>query len=120
MIYAPEAHEQLAGPAWDEGWVRDRIELIAERTECELGADGLWAEHPLDHEDGFQISASAPTTIHAASRLARRRARLCDGRGRRTDDRLEAVVRSNAENPANELLWGSPGTMAAAIAMHRR
>ena len=35
-------------------------------------------------------------------------------------DRLEAVIRSNAENDSNEVMWGAPGTMLAALLMHRR
>ena len=35
-------------------------------------------------------------------------------------DRLERVIRSNAANETNELLWGAPGTMVAAVAMFRR
>ena len=34
-------------------------------------------------------------------------------------DLLEQVVLRNAGNPTNELLWGAPGTMLAALAMHR-
>jgi hypothetical protein len=157
MIYAPEAHEQLAGPDWDEAWVRDRIELIADRAEREMAADGFWAEHPRDHEEGFQIGCSlymgAAGILWALHRFGRDHADrfaavherylsgsdwpgvepgyvmagagilaawMVVGAEAGTDDRLETVVRSNAENPANELMWGSPGTMAAAIAMYRR
>jgi hypothetical protein len=33
-------------------------------------------------------------------------------------DALETAIRRNAEHPSNELLWGAPGTMLAAQAMH--
>jgi len=36
------------------------------------------------------------------------------------EERLLAAVEANATNPARELLWGSPGTMLAAAAMHER
>jgi lantibiotic modifying enzyme len=36
------------------------------------------------------------------------------------EERLLACVRANAANPARELMWGSPGTMLAARAMHER
>jgi hypothetical protein len=157
MIYAPEAHEQLAGPAWDAGWVRDRIERIADRTEGEIGPDGLWAEHPLDHEDGFEVrsglylgAAGVLWALHClgrdhAGRFAAVHERYLTGSdwpgvepayivgeagilaawlavdpGAGVADRLEEVVRSNAENPTNELLWGAPGTMAAAVVLHGR
>jgi len=35
-------------------------------------------------------------------------------------DRLEACVAANIGNEANEVVWGSPGTMLAAAAMHAR
>jgi len=36
------------------------------------------------------------------------------------DERLLACVRANVANPTRELMWGSPGTMLAADAMHER
>jgi hypothetical protein len=36
-----------------------------------------------------------------------------------TADALAAAVAENAENPALELMWGAPGTMLAALALHR-
>ena len=35
-------------------------------------------------------------------------------------DRLEALIAGNLEHPARELMWGSPGTMLAALFLHRR
>ena len=32
-------------------------------------------------------------------------------------DRLHALVLANVDNPANELLWGAPGTLLAALSM---
>lgn len=36
------------------------------------------------------------------------------------EERLLACVRANADHPSRELMWGSPGTMLAAHAMHER
>ena len=36
----------------------------------------------------------------------------------RTADRLEASILGNLDNPTRELMWGSPGTMLAALFMH--
>jgi hypothetical protein len=36
------------------------------------------------------------------------------------EERLLACVRANTANPTRELMWGSPGTMLAADAMHER
>jgi hypothetical protein len=35
-------------------------------------------------------------------------------------DRLEALIESNVDHPARELMWGSPGTMLAALFLHER
>lgn len=32
---------------------------------------------------------------------------------------LEAVIAANTDDPARELMWGAPGTMLAALALHR-
>jgi hypothetical protein len=34
-------------------------------------------------------------------------------------DRLEAAIAGNIDHPARELMWGAPGTMLAALFMHR-
>ena len=35
-----------------------------------------------------------------------------------TLDRLETLIESNVDHPARELMWGSPGTMLAALFLH--
>jgi hypothetical protein len=35
-------------------------------------------------------------------------------------DRIAALIGSNLRHPARELMWGSPGTLLAALAMHER
>lgn len=37
-----------------------------------------------------------------------------------TTDRLEALIAGNLDHPARELMWGSPGTMLAALFLYRR
>jgi hypothetical protein len=37
-----------------------------------------------------------------------------------TADRLATLIGGNLDHPARELMWGSPGTMLAALFMHRR
>jgi hypothetical protein len=37
-----------------------------------------------------------------------------------TADRLEAAIAGNIDNPTRELMWGSPGTMLAALFLHER
>jgi hypothetical protein len=36
-----------------------------------------------------------------------------------TTDRLEALITGNLDHPARELMWGSPGTMLAALFLHQ-
>jgi len=36
-----------------------------------------------------------------------------------TAARLEALIASNLDNPARELMWGSPGTLLASLFLHR-
>jgi hypothetical protein len=36
-----------------------------------------------------------------------------------TADRLAALIDSNIDNPTRELMWGSPGTLLAALFLHR-
>lgn len=38
----------------------------------------------------------------------------------RRADRLEQAIAGNVDNPTRELMWGAPGTMLAALFMHRR
>jgi len=38
----------------------------------------------------------------------------------RTAARLEDLVRGNLDNPTRELMWGSPGTLLAALYLHQR
>ena len=41
--------------------------------------------------------------------------------GRAQDaDRLEALIAGNVDHPSRELMWGAPGTMLAALFLHRR
>jgi len=37
-----------------------------------------------------------------------------------TLDRLECLIETNVDHPARELMWGSPGTMLAALFLHER
>jgi hypothetical protein len=39
---------------------------------------------------------------------------------RALDDRLAALIEGNLDHPARELMWGSPGTMLAALLLHER
>jgi hypothetical protein len=156
MLFTPESHEPLTDRVWDEAWVRERIEAIADDAERTVGDDGLWPAHPLDHEAARPawraIYLGAAGTAWGLGRLGRPRPDLVRDLHRgyledpdwpgvvpgylagesgillvsyvlepsdETASQLARAVAANRDNEALELLWGSPGTMLAALAMHR-
>ena len=157
MLHSPERHQPLTDRAWDEGWVEARVAAIADDAEAAVAGDGLWAEHPDDHDDGgwsmpktvYMGAAGVVWGLHALGRDHPQLIRGLHASYLRepdwpeavpaylageagillvqlllepdpgTADLLEAAVRGNAGNETNELLWGAPGTMLAALHMHR-
>jgi Lanthionine synthetase C-like protein len=157
VLFSPDYHERLTERPWDETWAQSRIDAILDDAEGAVGADGIWPEHPDDHDDDASLSktvymgaAGVVWGMHAAGRsrpdlirgLHERYLADPDWPGRSDSylagesgillvgylldpagadlDRLAAVVAANAEHDSNELLWGAPGTMFAAIEMYRR
>jgi Lanthionine synthetase C-like protein len=155
-LFTPANHERLVDRRWDEEWVRERAQAIADDAEAAVGEDGLWPVHPLDDEPDTPIRAGiyagAAGVVWALHRLGRDRPELIRDRHARylelpdwpgivpgyligeagillvshllepaeqTAAELARAVDSNRDNETNELLWGSPGTMVAALAMHR-
>ena len=155
VLFTPESHEPLTGRAWDEAWVRERVDAIADDAEATVGEDGLWPEHPLDREEDqparLGIYLGAAGIAWGLCRLGRPRPELVrDLHGRyleqpdwpgvvpgyligeagillvsyllepaeETASQLARAVEANQDNETLELLWGSPGTMLAALAMH--
>lgn len=50
-LWSPEAHEALAGPAWDDATARDAIARICRDAEAAFDdAERRWPAHPLDDE----------------------------------------------------------------------
>jgi hypothetical protein len=156
MLFTPENHEPLVEHAWDERWVGDRIDAVADDAEAAVRDDGLWAEHPLDEDPGREapsgVYIGAAGIVWALHRLGRAHPELIRDRHARyldepdwpgvvpgyligeagillvsyllepsedTADELARAIAANRDNETNELLWGSPGTMVAALAMHR-
>jgi hypothetical protein len=156
VLHTPENHEPLVERDWDEAWVRERIEAIADDVEAAVGVEGLWPEHALDEDPehpmrlGLYLGAAGVVwALHALGRDHPELGRglheryldepdwpgvvpglLCGEAGillvsyllapeARTADELARAIAVNSDNETNELLWGSPGTMLAALAMHR-
>ena len=82
---------------------RRTLELRRERPDLMQGVE---LPHPadaslLDGESGILVVLS-----------------LCSGNTSSSADELLALVRENRDNAADELMWGAPGTMLAAKALH--
>lgn len=156
MLFTPAKHEPLTDRAWDETWVRVRIEEIAGEAEAAVDDDGLWPVHPLDDDPEYParsgVYMGAAGIVWALHRLGRDRPDLIRHRHERYLERpdwpgvvpgylfgetgillvsyllepadetaaeLARAIAANRDSETNELLWGSPGTMLAALAMHR-
>jgi hypothetical protein len=152
VLFSPEFHEPLTARGWDEAWVREQIERIADDALAAVGDDGLWPLHPSDYDEddhdyvrhGLYMGAAG--MVWGLRTLGRAHPELLRGlyehylaepdwpgvepgyligeagillvtTGRQ--DALEDAIRRNAGNATNELMWGSPGTMVAALSMYR-
>jgi hypothetical protein len=67
MLFTPERHEPLAGPAFSETSAREAIERIADRAAREA-QDGRWPLDPADAEPGDEHPASC--LYHGAAGIA--------------------------------------------------
>jgi hypothetical protein len=74
-------------------------------------ADRLTDAPPDDEDEAGSLLAGTTGSLLVAHRLAPSTA---------TADALAALIASNIDHPANELLYGAPGTMVAARTMHAR
>jgi hypothetical protein len=77
-------------------------------VEADLGAllegNRSWLRaNGFEHDDGSYLMGDTAIELLAGN-----------------DDRLAELIAGNREHPARELMWGSPGTMLAALFMHER
>jgi hypothetical protein len=101
-----------AGVVWAlDGLARRGLARPAERfapTLAALEALNLRQVGPWGHGvESYLMGRSGVLLTHYRARPSREVA-----------DRLAQSVAANAEHPSRELLWGAPGTMHAALAMH--
>ena len=75
MLFSPDYHERLTERPWDDAWVRSQIEVILDDAEGAVGPDGVWPEHPDDHDDDASLcktvymgAAGVVWGMHAAGR----------------------------------------------------
>src|SRR5207244_2895541 len=150
VLFDPQRHEALRGGAWDEGVARAAIDRIVAGAHEGFVPGRGWPLHPLDRADPapvpyfyFGDAGVAWALRHlerrgaaqlrrdysyhlAALQIGREHASYLFGetaiRLLRDDDRvrLAALIDGNIDHPARELMWGSPGTMLAALFVHRR
>lgn len=80
----------------DQLLARDRAWLAAMSPDQDERASFLMGDTPIL----LMAQAQAPTPERA--------------------DQLAALIEGNLDHPARELMWGSPGTMLAALFLHRR
>jgi lantibiotic modifying enzyme len=146
LLYEPTEFERLIDEPWNATRVRDRIAAIVADAEAALGLIGnntlydgsagvIWALDVLGssldlraaalraleleradpdeaddehHTPGSLLSGEAGVLL-TAYRVAPD-AQLADD--------LHALVRANVDNPTDDISWGAPGTLLAALAMH--
>jgi hypothetical protein len=149
VLFSPEFHEPLTARGWDEAWVNEQIERIADDALAAVGDDGLWPMHPSDYDQGEEDFVRHGLYMGAAGMDWGLRALdheppdrdvyahylaepdwpgvvpgyLMGESGillaaRQIDDRLHDAILRNVGNPTNELMWGAPGTMLAALRAH--
>ncbi len=150
MLFDPARHEPLRGAAWNEALARDTIERIVRGAEDGFLEGRGWPLHPNDDanpapEHGLYLGDSG--IVWALEYLRRRGAaqprrdwlphlrtlRVVQEHGSYlfgetpilmmqpgTEDRLAQRIEETMRHPARELMWGAPGTMLAALFMHRR
>ena len=165
MLFMPERHTALAGPAWDEAVARAAIQAIVDDACERFDPRALWPPHPGDADEGHperpliplyfgatgvvwalqhlraqgaaSVAFDAPAAVDGL--LERCHADVEPNEMQRPSfflgdagilllqwklrheatlaDALYAVIESNLRNPAREALWGSPGTLIAALHM---
>ncbi|WP_395352170.1 lanthionine synthetase LanC family protein [Variovorax sp. UC122_21] len=149
MLFSPERHEPLRADAWDEARAREAIEAIVRDTEARFTPEGLWPMHPGDASNPdpqYLLYWGASGVIWALHHLRDRAANRA-AMGRPADagfaaylmgdtgirllehrlqpsaaiaDELARLCGGHLDDPTLELMWGTPGTLLAALFMHER
>ena len=139
MLFDPARHEELSPIEWDENRVRGAIAHIAADIEDHFSEVTYWPSHPLDLEGGDDPHLPGTPLYHGACGVIWLNSfgsrafgsylmgdipilMLAFGNTPTTElgDRIAALIASNVDSPARELMWGSPGTMLAALFLYER
>jgi hypothetical protein len=102
-----------AGVIWALGALHEHADLRLDHAQAAARTLELWRAEPDYIEWGIPLpSQPASSLLFGESGILLLLPELADD--------LHARVRENVDNEAEELMWGSPGTMLAARAMHDR
>lgn len=150
MLFDPARHELLKELAWNEASARDAIERIVRGAEEGFVEGRGWPIHPNDSDEPQPLQGlylgdcgvvwalrylerrgAARLTLDGLSHL--RTLRIGEEHGSYLfgetpllmmlpggESRLQGLIEATMHHPARELMWGSPGTMLAALFMYRR
>lgn len=112
---APAMYHGACGVVWALGYL-DAVGIAPAKRSFDAHFDGLQAatvawlgEEEIDHERASYLFGEVGL-------LMMRYGRTRDGADA---DRLAALIEGNVAHPARELMWGAPGTMLAALFLHR-
>jgi hypothetical protein len=104
-----------AGTIWGLEWLRARGAIDALRHDYAPHVLPLLAPNRLANE----LDAAAPFASYLIGDTGIRLLHLALTPDAATDD-LAQLIAGNLDNPTREMMWGSPGTMMAALFLHRR
>jgi hypothetical protein len=111
----PTLYGGSCGVLWALHYLREQGAAELER-DWSLDATWLmqgtreWLKHDAERERASFMMGETPIRLleYAQTRSAE------------VADRLAELIEGNTEHPARELMWGSPGTLLAALFMHQR
>ena len=124
-LHPRDADDGDKGPAYPlyhgAGGVVWALHHLQARGAATLHRDYVpWLE-PLRERNAASLAASGDAAANASYLMGDTGLLLVRhalAPARETADRLAALIESNTGHPARELMWGSPGTMLAALFMH--
>ncbi|HKU84740.1 MAG TPA: LanC-like protein [Casimicrobiaceae bacterium] len=126
-LHPRDANDADDGPAYPlyhgAGGVIWALYYLEARGAATLRHDYVQWLQPLRERNAAWLAASGDTRADASYLMGDTGLLLVSyalSPARGAADRLATLIASNLEHPACELLWGSPGTMLAALFMHER
>jgi len=126
-LHPRDADDDGDGPAYalyhGAGGVIWALHYLQARGVATLRRDYVSWLRPLRERNAALLAASGDTGTDAAYLMGDTGLLLVQhalAPARETTDRIAALIASNIDHPARELMWGSPGTMLAALFLYER